>query len=108
MLRGAVFDVVVDIRRHSPTFGRHVSVELSAEEGNLLYVPKGFAHGFATLAPDTIVSYKVDAHYAPQHDAGIQWSDPDLEIAWPVAAEDAVVSPKDAGLPRLRATTSPF
>ena len=108
VLAGAIFDVVVDIRRASPTFGRHLSVELSAEEGHQLFVPKGFAHGFVTLAPDTAVLYKVDAHYAPANDAGILWSDPDLNIVWPVRAEDAVLSPKDAALPRLRTIASPF
>jgi dTDP-4-dehydrorhamnose 3,5-epimerase len=108
VLRGAIFDVVVDLRKTSPTYRRHVTVELSAEEGHLLFVPKGFAHGFATLAPDTTVLYKVDAHYAPQHDAGILWSDPDLQIVWPLRAEEAVLSAKDAALPRLRTIASPF
>ncbi len=108
VLRGRIFDVVVDLRKGSATFRRHVGVDLSADEGHLLFVPTGFAHGFATLAPDTTVLYKVDAHYAPLSDAGILWSDPDLGIAWPVVAREAVLSAKDAALPRLRDITSPF
>ena len=108
VLHGRIFDVVVDLRKGSQTFRRHVGVDLSADEGHLLFVPPGFAHGFATLAPDTTVLYKVDAHYAPLNDVGILWSDPDLGIAWPVRAREAVLSAKDARLPRLRDITSPF
>lgn len=108
VLRGRIFDVVVDLRQASPSFRRHVTVELSAEEELHLFVPKGFAHGFATLVNDTTVLYKVDAHYAPLNDAGILWSDPDLAISWPVRVEEAVLSPKDAALPRLRDIVSPF
>ena len=108
VLSGRIFDVVVDLRRSSPTYGRHLSVELTAEQGQLLFVPKGFAHGFATLAPDTAVLYKVDAHYAPLNDSGILWSDPDLDIAWPLRPQDAVLSARDAVLPHLRDIASPF
>lgn len=108
VLRGRIFDVAVDLRKASPTFGRWVSAELDAENGAQLFVPKGFAHGFCTLVPDTLVMYKVDAHYAPEADAGIFWADPDLAIGWPVGAERALLSPKDAGLPRLKDVTSPF
>ncbi len=108
VLTGRILDVVVDIRKESPSFRRHVAVELSAEDGHHLFVPKGFAHGFVTLVPDTTVLYKVDAHYAPANDAGILWSDPDLAIAWPVDPSRAVLSPKDAVLPRLRDIVSPF
>ena len=108
VLRGRIFDVVVDLRKASPTFRRHVAFEMGAEDGRQIFVPKGFAHGFATLASDTTVLYKVDAHYAPSNDAGILWSDPDLAISWPVRVEAAVLSAKDAALPRLRDIASPF
>ncbi|HZT49676.1 MAG TPA: dTDP-4-dehydrorhamnose 3,5-epimerase [Hyphomicrobiaceae bacterium] len=100
--RGRILDVAVDVRRTSPTFGRHVAVELSEENWLQLLVPVGFAHGFCTLEPDTEVLYKVSAVYAPQCDAGILWNDPDLGITWPVDARSALVSDKDRGLPRLK------
>ena len=100
-LRGRILDVAVDIRRSSPTFGKHVSVELAAGDGRMLWVPAGFAHGFCTLEPNTEVAYKVTADYAPESDAGIAWDDPALGIDWPVAPEDALVSRKDALLPPL-------
>ncbi len=100
-VRGRIFDVAVDLRRASPTFGRHVAVELAAGDGRMLYVPVGFAHGFCTLEPMTEVAYKVSADYAPDADAGIAWNDPALGIDWPVAAEDAHVSRKDELLPPL-------
>jgi dTDP-4-dehydrorhamnose 3,5-epimerase len=99
--RGRVLDVAVDLRVGSPTYGQHVSAELSAEKWNQLFVPKGFAHGFCTLEDDTEVVYKVSAHYAPEHDFGVLWNDPALAIAWPVAAANAIVSEKDARQPRL-------
>lgn len=108
VLKGRIFDVAVDLRRGSPTFGRHVTAELDADSGTQLFVPKGFAHGFCTLAPDTLVAYKVDAHYAPESDAGIFWADAALGIAWPVTQTSAQLSPKDASLPRLKDTASPF
>jgi dTDP-4-dehydrorhamnose 3,5-epimerase len=100
--RGRIFDVAVDIRRGSPTFGRHVAVELSADNWLQLYLPAGFAHGLCTLEPDTEVLYKVSAVYAPQCDAGILWNDPDLGIEWPVDARDAILSDRDGKLPRLK------
>jgi dTDP-4-dehydrorhamnose 3,5-epimerase len=106
-LKGRILDVAVDIRKGSKTFGRHVTVELD-ESGAQLFVPAGFAHGFCTLAPDTLVFYKVDAHYAPESDAGIFWADEALGIAWPVAINAAHLSPKDAALPRLKDIESPF
>ena len=101
VVRGAVLDVAVDLRRTSPTFGRFVSQELSADNWLQLYVPRGFAHGFCTLTADVEVLYKVTACYAPDHDTGVAWDDPDLGIAWPVAADDAILSERDRRLPRL-------
>jgi len=98
---GALFDVAVDIRVGSPTFGKSVSVELSSDNGCQLWVPPGFAHGFCTLKPDTIISYKVTDYYSPDHDRGLLWSDPALDIEWPVLAEKAILSDKDRRQPRL-------
>ena len=102
VLCGRIFDVAVDCRKASSSFGRHVAVELSAESWNQLFVPIGFAHGFCTLQDDTTVLYKVTAPYELDLDSGIFWNDPDLNIAWPVPAEQAVVSDKDRRLPRFR------
>jgi len=106
VVRGSVLDVVVDLRRDSPTFGKSFSVELSAENMTRLFIPRGFAHGYVTLAPDTEFLYKVDAPFAPQADAGIVWNDPDLGVSWPVA--EPVLSAKDRLLPRLKDFNSPF
>jgi dTDP-4-dehydrorhamnose 3,5-epimerase len=95
VVRGAVLDVAVDLRRGSPTRGRHVAVRISAEEGNQVLVPVGFAHGFCTLEPSTHVIYKVTSHYSPQHDKGLLWNDPALGIQWPVSAGEAVLSERD-------------
>lgn len=99
---GAIVDVVVDIRRGSPTFGRHVKVELDAEAGWQLFAPRGVAHGFCTLVPDTLVHYKVDGFYDRERDFGLLWNDPDLGVDWPVAPSQAKLSEKDARQPRLR------
>jgi dTDP-4-dehydrorhamnose 3,5-epimerase len=100
--RGRVLDVAVDLRRSSPTYGRHFAVELSADNWAQLFVPVGFAHGFCTLTEDVEVLYKVSEPYSPAHDRGLAWDDPDLAIAWPVAAPSAVLSDKDGRWPRLR------
>ncbi len=100
VVRGAIFDVAVDIRAGSPSYGRHVSCRLSAKEWNQLYVPVGFAHGFCTLEPDTEVIYKVSGYYAPEHDRGLLWNDPALAIDWPVS--EPLLSEKDRSLPLLR------
>jgi dTDP-4-dehydrorhamnose 3,5-epimerase len=100
--RGAIFDVAVDIRAGSPTYGKHVSATLSAENWTQIWVPKGFAHGFCTLEPDTEVLYKVSDYYAPECDFGLRWDDPALGIEWPITAGEAILSPKDARHPLLR------
>lgn len=99
--RGAILDVAVDIRAGSPTYGRHVAAELTADNGWQLYVPVGFAHGFATLTPDAEAHYKVSGYYAPDCDRGVAFDDPALAIAWPVDRSSAVLSDKDRALPRL-------
>jgi dTDP-4-dehydrorhamnose 3,5-epimerase len=98
---GAIFDVAVDLRRRSPTFGRHAAVVLSAKEWNQIFVPAGFAHGFCTLEPNTEVLYKVDRYYSSEHDRGLLWNDPALGIAWPVSAAEARVSDRDRRHPPL-------
>ncbi len=102
VIRGRAFDVVVDIRRSSPRFGRHVALELSGDDPTVLWVPVGFAHGFCTLEPDTEITYKMSDHFVPSLYRGLNWSDPDLGIRWPVGEADAVISPKDRAHPGLR------
>jgi dTDP-4-dehydrorhamnose 3,5-epimerase len=101
VLRGRILDVAVDLRPGSPTYGRHVAAELTAENGLMLYVPVGFAHGFATREPETEVTYKVSDTYAPECDRGLAWDDPALGIAWGVAPGQAVLSDKDRRWPNL-------
>jgi dTDP-4-dehydrorhamnose 3,5-epimerase len=99
--RGAIFDVAVDLRVGSPTYGHHAAAVISASSWNQVFVPVGFAHGLATLEPDTEVLYKVSDFYSPQHDKGLLWNDPALGINWPVTADDALLSEKDRNQPRL-------
>lgn len=106
VLCGAILDVALDIRRASPTYGKHVAVELSADNFGQLYIPSGFAHGFCTLTDNAEVLYKVSAEYAPAQEGGVLWSDPDLAIAWPV--REAAISPRDAQWPRFKDFVSPF
>lgn len=108
VLRGSVYDVIVDIRRGSPSYGATLSVRLDAESGDQIWVPVGFAHGFATLEPDTEVLYKVTAPYAPECEGGLAWNDPALGIDWPVAEADAILSDRDKLWPRLADLVSPF
>ncbi len=100
-LKGAIFDVAVDIRAGSPTFGQWVSAELTAERGEQLWVPRGFAHGYFTITDDCEIFYKVDSPYAPGSEGGIIWNDPDLAIPWPATGEP-LLSEKDKTLPRLK------
>jgi len=99
-LRGQIFDVAVDIRPDSPTYGQWVAEGLSAQNHRMLYIPPGFAHGFCVLSDEADVSYKVTEEYAPELDRGIAWNDPDIGIRWPIASP--ILSPKDAQLPPLR------
>jgi dTDP-4-dehydrorhamnose 3,5-epimerase len=101
--KGAILDVAVDIRRHSPDFGKWVALEISAEKWNQILVPKGFAHGFVTLSDDTEVIYKVTDIYSPDHDRSIRFDDPDIGIDWPLPASALVLSDKDRNAPLLRA-----
>jgi len=108
VLQGSIFDVAVDLRVGSPTYGRWEGVILSAAGGEQLLVPQGFAHGFCTLEPDTGVAYKVDAFYAPAAEKGLIWNDPELGIRWPVEASEAILSDKDKLLGSFRDFQSPF
>ncbi len=108
VLRGRVLDVVVDTRKGSPTFARWSSVELSAETGNQLYVPVGFAHGFLTLEADAELHYKTTAEYSKDHERGIIWSDPTISLPWPLAGGRPILSEKDAQLPSLESLDTPF
>lgn len=105
---GAIFDVAVDIRVGSPTFGRWVGVELTPENGDQLWIPPGFAHGFATLVPDSVIFYKVTAPYSAAHDRGLLWNDPEIGIDWPLETGQAVLSDKDKVQPRLADLTPSF
>ena len=108
VLKGSILDVAVDLRRQSPWFGQHVAVELSATNWQQLLIPVGFAHGFCTLEPDTMVLYKVDAYYSAEHDEGVRWDDPTIGIDWPAGKDQAVLSTKDQQLPLLADCEPPF
>jgi dTDP-4-dehydrorhamnose 3,5-epimerase len=102
VIRGSIFDVAVDLRRESATYGKHVARVISATNWNQFLVPIGFAHGFCTLEANTEVIYKVTNYYAQEHDRGLMWDDPDLKIAWPIAEGEAILSDKDRKQPRFR------
>ncbi|MDB5711826.1 MAG: dTDP-4-dehydrorhamnose 3,5-epimerase [Sphingomonas bacterium] len=101
VLTGAIFDVAVDLRHDSPHFGQWIGVELSADAANQLWVPPGFGHGFCTLLPDTAVCYKITAYYSPEHDQGVAWDDPTLNIQWPELLDRKTLSAKDRVQPAL-------
>ena len=103
VLRGSAFDVVVDVRKGSPSYGRWAGVTLDAGTHAQLYVPAGCLHGFLALEDDTVLTYKQTAEYDPAHEIGIAWDDPDLAIAWPLHGAQPILSPKDAANPTLRA-----
>jgi dTDP-4-dehydrorhamnose 3,5-epimerase len=105
--RGAIFDVAVDIRRGSPTYGQWKGYELTAEYGDQLYIPVGFAHGFVTLEPDSEIVYKCSDYYAPETEGAVLWNDPNIGIDWPTAA-DPILSDKDAVAPLFSDLDSPF
>jgi dTDP-4-dehydrorhamnose 3,5-epimerase len=108
VIQGAVWDVAVDIRVGSPTYGEWVAEVIGAALGNQIFVPKGFAHGFCTLEPDTQVVYLVSNYYSRPHDAGIRWNDPVLAVGWPAEADPSSLSPKDETAPAWRDFSSPF
>lgn len=108
VVKGRVLDVAVDLRKDSPTFGQHVSVELSEENKLQFFIPKGFAHGFAVLSDEAIFQYKCDNYYAPQSEGAIAWNDPELKIDWKVPEENRILSEKDAHHPKLSEIVSPF
>lgn len=107
-IRGAILDVAVDIRKSSPTYGQHVSAELTAENGAQLFVPVGFAHAYLTLTPDSEVEYKVTEYYAPETEGGLAWDDPAIGIDWPLPNGVPSLSEKDKVLPGLAEFDSPF
>ena len=101
VIKGAVLDVAVDIRKGSPTFGKHVAVELTEDNHRQFFIPRGFAHGFSVLTPEVIFQYKCDNPYAPESEGAIAWDDPTLGIDWHLPPGDVVLSPKDSRHPRL-------
>lgn len=108
VIKGRVLDVAVDVRKGSPTFGEHVAVELSEDNHRQLFIPRGFAHGFAVLSDEVIFQYKCDNLYAPQSEGAIAWDDPDLGIDWQIPSQEVILSAKDAAHPRLKDTQELF
>lgn len=102
VVSGAVLDVAVDLRKGSPTFGRHFSVELTGENHRQFFIPKGFAHGFCVLSEEVVFQYKCDEFYHPEAEGGIAWNDPDLAIDWRLPASDLILSPKDQRHPSFK------
>jgi dTDP-4-dehydrorhamnose 3,5-epimerase len=108
VVKGRVLDVAVDLRKGSPTFGKHVAVELTEENHRQFFVPRGFAHGFAVLSEEAVFQYKCDNYYAPQAEGALAWDDPDVAIDWGVPAESVILSEKDSRHPKLKDLDSPF
>ena len=108
VIKGRVLDVAVDIRKGSPTYGKHVAVELTEDNHRQFFIPRGFAHGFAVLSEEAVFQYKCDSYYAPQSEGAIAWNDPDLDIDWGVPADNVLLSEKDSRHPRLRDAEIPF
>ena len=102
VVQGCVLDVAVDIRKHSPHFGKYVAVELSGENKKQLFIPKGFAHGYVVLSEQAVFLYKVDQYYSREHERGIRYDDPDLQIDWRINPEEMKLSERDARLPRFK------
>ena len=102
VISGKVLDVAVDIRPGSPTFGKHVAAELTAENHRQFFIPKGFAHGFVVLSPEAVFQYKCDEFYCPEAEGAIAWDDPDVAIDWQIPASDVILSDKDRKHPRLK------
>lgn len=102
VIKGRVLDVAVDVRKSSPTFGKHAMVELSEDNKRQFFIPRGFAHGFLVLSEEAIFTYKVDNVYAPQAEAGICWNDPALDIKWPIDSNEVLTSEKDLQQPLLK------
>jgi dTDP-4-dehydrorhamnose 3,5-epimerase len=102
VIKGKVLDVAVDLRKGSPTFGKHVTMELSEDNHRQVFIPRGFAHGFSVLSDEVVFQYKCDAYYAPQSEGAVAWDDPDLGIDWKVPAEKVILSEKDKKHPRLK------
>jgi dTDP-4-dehydrorhamnose 3,5-epimerase len=103
-----VLDIAVDLRSGSPTYGQHVSVELSAENHRQFFLPKGFAHGFSVLSPEVIFQYKCDDYYHPESEGALAWDDPDLAIDWGLPADKVLLSEKDKHHPAFRSFSTPF
>lgn len=108
VIKGKVLDIAVDIRKGSPTFGQHVSIELSEDNHLQFFIPRGFAHGFSVLSDEVIFQYKCDNFYSPQCEGAIAWDDPDLNINWKIPSEKVILSPKDKVHPRLKDATDLF
>ena len=108
VLRGSIFDVVVDSRLQSPTYGQWMAEQISAQSGEEVFVPRGFAHGLCTLEPNTEVAYKVDSYYAPASESGIIWNNPSLNIPWPIGLDEVILSEKDRKLGTFKDFVSPF
>lgn len=102
VVKGRVIDVAVDIRRGSPTFGKHVAVELSEDNHLQLFIPRGFAHGFSVLSEDAVLQYKCDEYYHPESEGALAWDDPDIAVDWKISAEEVILSARDSGNVRLR------